>query len=70
VRCCKLALNHKLSGSLVGPSSYFMKSPPRQFTDEEARELTEKFITKHARTSPKRKAGAKRTPSRGKKRTR
>jgi myo-inositol-1-phosphate synthase len=68
VRCCKLALNHKLSGSLVGPSSYFMKSPPRQFTDEEARELTEKFITKHARTSPKRRTAAKRAPARGKKR--
>jgi hypothetical protein len=33
-----------MSGALVGPSSYFMKSPPQQFTDDEARQRTEKFI--------------------------
>jgi len=47
VRCCKLALNHKLSGAMDAPSSYFMKSPPKQYTDEEARILTEEFIQKH-----------------------
>lgn len=44
IRCAKLALNNKISGVLPGPSAYFMKTPPKQFTDTEARELTEKFI--------------------------
>jgi myo-inositol-1-phosphate synthase len=44
VRCAKLALDNGIAGALVGPSSYFKKSPPRQFTDEEARRLTEEFI--------------------------
>lgn len=44
VRCAKLALNRGLSGTLVAPSSYFMKSPPIQFTDSEALERTENFI--------------------------
>lgn len=47
IRCCKLALNNGLSGALYAPSSYFMKSPPRQYTDTEAREMTEKFIKKY-----------------------
>jgi len=47
VRCCKLALDHKLSGAIKGPSSYFMKSPPIQPTDTEARRLTEEFIKKY-----------------------
>jgi myo-inositol-1-phosphate synthase len=45
VRCAKLALDRKLGGPLIGPSSYFMKSPPRQFSDEEARARTVRFIT-------------------------
>jgi myo-inositol-1-phosphate synthase len=44
VRCAKLALDRKVSGALVGPSSWFMKSPPQQFTDDEARRRTEAFI--------------------------
>ncbi|TMF87265.1 MAG: inositol-3-phosphate synthase [Chloroflexi bacterium] len=44
VRCCKLALDHGLSGTLEGPSSYFMKSPPVQHSDTDARRLTEEFI--------------------------
>jgi len=44
IRCCKLALDRGLSGSLVGPSSYFMKSPPVQYTDSQALKLTEDFI--------------------------
>jgi myo-inositol-1-phosphate synthase len=44
VRCCKLALDRGLSGAIVGPSAYFMKSPPVQFTDDEARRRTEAFI--------------------------
>jgi myo-inositol-1-phosphate synthase len=45
VRCCKLALDHGLAGTLEGPSAYFMKSPPRQYTDHDARRLTEEFIS-------------------------
>jgi myo-inositol-1-phosphate synthase len=44
IRCAKLALDRGISGSLVAPSSYFMKSPPQQFTDDEARRKTEEFI--------------------------
>jgi myo-inositol-1-phosphate synthase len=44
VRCAKLALDRRISGTLEGPSGYFMKSPPRQFTDAEARERTLRFI--------------------------
>ncbi len=44
IRCCKLALDRGISGALVGPASYFMKSPPTQYTDEEARRLVEQFI--------------------------
>lgn len=44
IRCCKLALDRGLSGTLEGPSAYFMKSPPVQYTDEEARKATAEFI--------------------------
>ncbi len=48
VRCCKLALNHGVSGQLDGPSSYLMKSPHHQRPDEQARLDTEAFIAAHA----------------------
>lgn len=44
VRCAKLALDRGIGGALTGPSSYFMKSPPQQFSDNEARERTAQFI--------------------------
>ncbi len=44
VRCCKLGLDRGLGGALEGPSSYFMKSPAFQVSDERAHELTELFI--------------------------
>jgi len=44
IRCAKLALDRGMAGALSGPASYFMKTPPRQFTDEEARQKTEAFI--------------------------
>ena len=44
VRCAALGLDRKLAGPLIGPSSYFMKSPPQQFTDSEAHWRTEVFI--------------------------
>src|SRR5213078_4220280 len=56
VRMCKLALNKGIGGPLKGPSSYLMKSPPEQVPDPVAHDLTEEFITKHAR---KRAQGAK-----------
>jgi myo-inositol-1-phosphate synthase len=44
IRCAKLALDRGVSGAVVGPASYFMKTPPQQFTDEEARLHTEAFV--------------------------
>ena len=52
VRCIKLALDNGISGPLDGPASYFMKSPPQQYTDHEARERTEAFIRELGRTDP------------------
>ncbi|MBO0767376.1 MAG: inositol-3-phosphate synthase [Solirubrobacterales bacterium] len=49
VRLLKLALNNGVSGQLDGPSSYLMKSPHSQRPDDEARKLTETFITKNSR---------------------
>jgi myo-inositol-1-phosphate synthase len=72
VRCCKLALNHGVSGQLDGPSAYLMKSPHKQRPDEQARRDTEKFIATYAarpgvrarragaaKLAPRRKARAK-----------
>ena len=44
VRCAKLAMDRGVAGPLIGPSGWFMKSPPEQFTDEEARLRTLDFI--------------------------
>ena len=44
VRCCKLALDRGIGGALEGPSSYFMKSPPVQYSDNEAKRLVDEFI--------------------------
>jgi myo-inositol-1-phosphate synthase len=44
VRCIKLALDRGIGGPLIAPSSYFMKTPPKQFRDEIAHEMTEAFI--------------------------
>jgi hypothetical protein len=44
VRCCKLALDRGVRGALEGPSAYFMKAPPRQYSEPMARQLTEEFI--------------------------
>ncbi len=43
LRCAKIALDRGVGGALVGPSAYFMKSPPVQYRDEEAREMVERF---------------------------
>ncbi len=44
IRCAKLALDRGVAGPLIGPSAYFMKSPPVQFSDDAAREMVEEFI--------------------------
>jgi len=44
LRCAKIALDRKLSGPIVGPSSYFFKTPPQQFRDDICREKVEAFI--------------------------
>jgi myo-inositol-1-phosphate synthase len=52
VRLTKLALNNGLSGALVGPSSYLMKSPPQQIQDDDAAQLVEEFIERNRRSVP------------------
>jgi myo-inositol-1-phosphate synthase len=49
VRLAKLALNNGISGALEGPSSYLMKSPPKQIVDDEAYEAVEQFIKQNKR---------------------
>jgi myo-inositol-1-phosphate synthase len=56
VRCAKLALDNGLSGAIEAPSSYFFKSPPVQYYDDQCRKKTEAYITKYSR-----KTGAKDT---------
>ena len=56
LRCVKLAMDHGVKGALIGPSSYFKKSPPVQVPDDEARRATEEFILKYG------KKGASRAP--------
>ncbi len=48
VRCAKLALDNHIAGPLLAPSAYFMKSPPVQYHDDEAREMVETFIQETA----------------------
>jgi myo-inositol-1-phosphate synthase len=43
LRCAKLALDRGIGGPLLGPSAYFMKSPPKQFTDAVAHDMVEAF---------------------------
>ncbi len=62
IRCCKLALINGVSGALFAPSSYFMKTPPRQYTDTEARDLTEKFIRRYTKKTAKPRARKKAAP--------
>ncbi len=44
IRCTKLALDRKQKGVLVGPAAYFYKHPPKQYTDDEAYQLTDRFV--------------------------
>src|SRR6187399_1292046 len=56
VRLAKLALNNGVAGALEGPSSYLMKSPPKQIVDDEAYESSEAFIAQNRRKKVKAKA--------------
>jgi myo-inositol-1-phosphate synthase len=53
IRCAKLALDNGIGGSLLAPSSYFMKSPPEQYPDDIARDRTEEFIRKNGKAVAK-----------------
>ncbi len=44
LRCCKIAMDRGISGSIQGPSAYFMKSPPVQYDDDTAQRMVEEFI--------------------------
>lgn len=55
VRCCKLAMDHGISGALVEPSAYFKKSPPKQVPDDKARDMVEDFIKKYHLDKAKKK---------------
>ena len=59
VRLAKLALDNGVAGALEGPSSYLMKSPPKQIVDDEAYEQSEQFIEKYRRKTVKTPAKAK-----------
>ncbi len=52
IRCLKIARDRGLAGSIVAPSSYFMKSPPIQYSDDEARRRVEQFITGQEQQRP------------------
>ncbi len=52
IRCLKIARDRGLSGSIVAPSSYFMKSPPIQYSDDEARRRVEQFISGQGQHKP------------------
>ena len=62
-----LVFDNKLSGAIIEPSAYFKKSPPVQFTDEEARRMVEEYITKygwkHAAKAEKPMRAAAKTPA-------
>lgn len=48
IRCCKLALDHKIGGALIEPSAYLMKSPPQQLSDDEAKKNLDDFIRRYS----------------------
>ena len=52
IRCCKLAIDRGLAGTIVAPSAYFMKSPPIQYSDDEAHRRVETFIAGKDQQTP------------------
>ena len=59
VRCAKLALDRGIGGPLEGPAAYLMKTPPRQYTDDQARQLLEEFIAGSGVVAPELEAPAR-----------
>ncbi|MBV9008800.1 MAG: inositol-3-phosphate synthase [Verrucomicrobia bacterium] len=59
IRCARIALDRKIGGALIGPSAYFMKSPPVQFTDDEAREKVAEFVSNGRAAKRRKKARSK-----------
>lgn len=55
IRCCKLALDNGLKGAIEAPSAYFMKTPPKQYSDPEARQMVEEFIRKYGHKGKEKK---------------
>ncbi len=51
IRCCKVALDRGEGGALIGPSAFFCKHPPEQFTDDEAARMTDLFIEQPMRVA-------------------
>ena len=51
IRCCKLAMDRGSGGALIGPSAFFCKHPPIQFTDDEAERMTQAFIEPEVRVA-------------------
>ena len=51
IRCCKLALDRGDGGALIGPSAFFCKHPPQQFTDDEASQMVDIFIETQSRVA-------------------
>jgi myo-inositol-1-phosphate synthase len=58
IRCLKLALENGVSGALEAPSSYFMKSPPVQFADDDAHDKVEEFIARYTKQADRPAEGA------------
>jgi len=52
IRCCKLAMDRGLRGTIVAPAAYFMKSPPIQYADDDAHSRTEAFIAGQGQEEP------------------
>ncbi len=52
IRCCKLAMDRGMCGTIVAPAAYFMKSPPIQYVDDDAHSRTEAFIAGHGQEEP------------------
>jgi myo-inositol-1-phosphate synthase len=68
LRCCKIALDRGLKGALTGPSSYFMKTPMIQYSDEQARLNVEEFIADNGEKAAAETAPAVKKPA-GKKKS-
>jgi choline kinase len=62
IRCCKLALDRGYAGAVIGPSAFFCKHPPEQFTDDEAERMTNAFIERASRSPAGRDSAAEMVP--------